>query len=294
MDNVAPFFSIIIPTYNHAHFIGRCLDSIIDQTYQNWEAIVVNNFSEDNTIEIVEGYKDTRIRLINNLNGGVIAVSRNKGISEAKGDWICFLDSDDWWYSNKLEVSMKYLEESDLIYHNLEKYYTINNAKGKVYGRELDSRAIVKDLLINSNGIPNSSVVIRKTIVDTVGFISEDKDLIAVEDSDYWLRVAFVSHKFKFINQSLGAYWIGENMSVSEKQIQRETNLFNKYRDILEPMELSTALSNLAFRKSRVYHKLGKFKDAKRDYLLSIKDGKMKVKLKSMLGLVLVFFEVRI
>lgn len=294
MNNLNPLFSIIIPTFNHAHFIGRCLDSIIGQTYQNWEVIVVNNFSEDDTIQIVEGYNDTRIRLINNLNGGVIAISRNKGISEAKGDWICFLDSDDWWYSNKLEVSLKYTEHSDLIYHNLDKHYTLNNVKGKVYGRELDSGSIMKDLLINSNGIPNSSVVIRKAVVDTVGFISEDKDLIAVEDSDYWLRVALISHKFKFINQSLGAYWIGENMSVSEKQIQRETNLFNKYKDILEPIEFSIAVSNLAFRKSRIYHKLGKFKEAKRYYILSIKDGKMKVKLKSIFGLALVFFEVRI
>lgn len=293
MNNPTPFFSIIIPTYNHAHLIGRCIDSLLKQTYQNWEAIIVNNFSEDNTIEIVESYKDTRIRLINNLNNGVIAVSRNKGISESKGDWICFLDSDDWWYPNKLELSLPYLINYDIVYHNLDKYVNVNKSKGKIYGRELKDD-ITKDLLINGNGIPNSSVVIRKEIVDAVGFISEDKDLIAVEDSDYWIRVALVSHKFKFIDQSLGAYWIGENTSVSEKQIQRETNLFNKYRDILDPIELSKALSNLAFRKSRVYHKLGRFKDAKREYFLSIKDGEMKVKIKSILGLVFVFFDVRI
>ncbi len=294
MNNLKPLFSIIIPTFNHAHFIGRCLDSVLSQTYQNWEAIVVNNFSTDNTVEIVESYNDSRIKLVNNANGGIIAVSRNKGISESKGDWICFLDSDDWWYSNKLEVSLKYIDKSDLIYHNLDKYFTLNNAKGKVYGRELHSGSILKDLLINSNGIPNSSVVIRREVVEAVGFISEDKDLIAVEDSDYWLRVAIISNKFKFINQSLGAYWIGENMSVSEKQIQRETNLFDKYKHILEPIELSIALSNLAFRKSRIYHKLGKFKEAKSYYLLSIKNSELKVKLKAIYGLCLVFFEVRI
>jgi glycosyltransferase involved in cell wall biosynthesis len=293
MSNSAPFFSIIIPTYNHAHFIGRCLDSVLQQTYQNWEAIVVNNFSEDNTIEMVEGYNDPRIRLINNANGGVIAVSRNKGISEAKGDWVCFLDSDDWWYPNKLEVSLPYLNDCDLIYHNLDKYYSVDKAKGKVYGRELNAD-VAKDLLVNSNGIPNSSVVIRKTIVDAIGFITEDKGLIAVEDSDYWLRAAFVTNKFKFINHSLGAYWIGVNMSVSEKQIVRENNLFNKYNYLLDATELLVALSNLALRKARVFHKLGKFREAKSEYMISVKLQVPSIKFKSIIGIVACTLNIKI
>lgn len=290
-SNIPPFFSIIIPTYNHAHFIKRCLDSLLNQSHQNWEAIVVNNFSEDNTIEIVEGYDDPRIRLINNANRGIIAVSRNKGISEAKGDWICFLDSDDWWYFDKLKVSSAYLNDYDLIYHNLDKYYSINKSYGKAYGRELHGEK-VKDLLINSNGIPNSSVIIRKTIVDTIGFISEDIDLIAVEDSDYWIRAAFVTSKFKFINKSLGAYWIGANMSVSEKQIVREDSLFNKYKYLLDESELSKASCNLAFRKARVFHKIGKFKEAKEEYLTSVTINNLSVKIKSVIGIVFCFFKI--
>ena len=290
-NNIPPFFSIIIPTYNHAHFIKRCLDSLLNQTHQNWEAIVVNNFSEDNTIEIVEGYDDPRIRLINNANRGIIAVSRNKGISEAKGDWICFLDSDDWWYFDKLKISSAYLNDYDLIYHNLDKYYSINKSYGKAYGRELHGEK-VKDLLINSNGIPNSSVIIRKTIVDTIGFISEDIDLIAVEDSDYWIRSAFVTNKFKFINKSLGAYWIGANMSVSEKQIVREDSLFNKYKYLLDELELSKASCNLAFRKARVFHKIGKFKEAKEEYLISVTINSLSVKIKSVIGIVFCFFKI--
>lgn len=291
MNNTLPFFSIVIPTYNHAHFIKRCLDSVLEQSHQNWEAIVVNNFSEDNTIEIVEGYNDPRIRLINNANGGIIAVSRNKGISEAKGNWICFLDSDDWWYFNKLEVSLAYLTDYDLIYHNLDKYYSMNQSNGKAYGRELHGK-IEKDLLINSNGIPNSSAIIRKTIVDTIGFISEDIDLIAVEDSDYWIRAAFVTNRFKFINQSLGAYWIGENMSVSEKQIIREDSLFNKYKYLLDESQLSTASCNLAFRKARVLHKIGKFREAKGEYLTSVAISNLSVKVKSVIGIVFCFFKI--
>ena len=293
MDNrKIPLFSIIIPTYNHAHFLTRCLDSVLNQTYQNWEAIVVNNFSEDNTIEIVAGYDDPRIRLINNANRGIIAVSRNKGISAAKGDWICFLDSDDWWYFDKLKVSAAYLNDYDVIYHNLNKYQSINKSFGKVYGRQLYGEK-VKDLLINSNGIPNSSVVIRKTIVDAIGIISEDIDLIAVEDSDYWLRAAMVTNKFKFINKSLGAYWIGINMSVSEKQIVREDCLFNKYKYLLDESELSKASRNLALRKARVLHKLGKYKEAKEMYLRSCTINYLSVKMKSVIGVIFCILRIK-
>ncbi len=284
MNNLRPLFSIIIPTYNHAHFIKRCLDSVLNQSFQNWEVIVVNNFSEDNTIEIVEGYNNPRIRLINNANRGIIAVSRNKGISEAKGYWICFLDSDDWWYPNKLDASLPYLIDYDLVYHNLDKYYSVNKSKGKVYGRELYGD-LAKDLLINSNGIPNSSVIIRKTIVDVIGFISEDKKLIAVEDSDYWLRATFATNKFKFIDKSLGAYWIGGNISVSEKQIIRENNLFNKYKYLLNEEEIKYAHFIRSLSKARILHKLGKFNEAKKEYQISLGQNKFSNKFKSIIGI---------
>lgn len=286
MDNTAPFFSIVIPTYNHAHFMKRCLDGLINQTYDNWEAIVINNFSEDNTIEIVEGYNDPRIRLINNANGGIIAVSRNKGISEAKGDWICFLDSDDWWYPNKLETSLKYLENCDLLYHNLDKYFSVKSNKGVIRGRTL-TRDIAKDLLINGFCIPNSSVIVRKNIVDMIGKINEDKRFIAIEDSDYWMRISKITNHFKFIDLSLGAYWIGENMSISPKQIDREIHLFNQYKGLLNSTELNQALKSLSIRKGRIYHQLGNFKDAKNEYLISLHHPLVVVKIKSILGYIL-------
>lgn len=286
MDNTAPFFSIVIPTYNHAHFMKRCLDSLVNQTYQNWEAIVVNNFSEDNTVEIVEGYIDPRIRLINNANGGVIAVSRNKGISEAKGDWICFLDSDDWWYPNKLEESLKYIKNYDLIYHNLDKQFSVKSNKGVVNGRAL-KKNIAKDLLVNGFCIPNSSVIVSKKIVDIVGKINEDKRFVAIEDSDYWMRISTITNRFKFIDLSLGSYWIGENMSISPKQIDREIHLFNQYKGLLNSTELNQALKALSIRKARIYHQLGNFNYAKNEYLISLHHPSIGVKIKSILGYVL-------
>ena len=114
-------FSIIIPTYNRGNEIGRCLSSVINQTYYNWEAIVVDNYSSDNTEEIVKNLNDNRIRYYENHNYGIIAVSRNFGIERANGDWICFLDSDDSWLYNKLENLLPYVCTHDLIYHGFFK-----------------------------------------------------------------------------------------------------------------------------------------------------------------------------
>ena len=117
MDTI-PVVSVIIPTYNRASDLKRALNSVQEQTFVNWEALVVDNNSEDNTDEIVIGFNDPRIKLFKINNDGVIAASRNKGIKEASGEYIAFLDSDDWWAPNKLELSVAALKAgSDIVYH---------------------------------------------------------------------------------------------------------------------------------------------------------------------------------
>jgi len=101
-----PLVSVVIPTYNHALFLERALRSVIDQTYSNWEAIVIDNHSNDNTDEVVASFIDKRIKLLKIHNHGSIAKSRNLGINTAKGKWIAFLDSDDLWYKEKLALSI--------------------------------------------------------------------------------------------------------------------------------------------------------------------------------------------
>lgn len=292
MHNSNDLFSIIIPTYNHANYIRRCLDSLLIQTFSNWEAIVVNNFSEDNTIEIVKGYKDPRIQIISIANGGVIAVSRNKGISEAKGNWICFLDSDDWWYPNKLEVSLQYLSDYDLIHHDLDIYSKEGKSNRIAKGRILNDN-IAKDLIVNGNGLVNSSVVLRKDIVDQLGNITEDKELIAVEDYDYWIRTAKITNRFKYINQSFGAYWVGENISNSKKQIDRAKRLLEKYMPLLSPTEQDNAISNYHFIAGRMYHSLSLFSEAKASYLKALRLRNSIRNVKAIFGLFMCQFKIK-
>ena len=98
-----PTVCVIVPTYNHAPLLKKALESLIAQTFTDWEVVVINNFSGDDTIQIVESFNDSRIRITNFRNSGVIAASRNEGLRLAKGKYIAFLDSDDLWYPNKLQ-----------------------------------------------------------------------------------------------------------------------------------------------------------------------------------------------
>ena len=167
-SKLSPFVSIVIPTYNHANFLGKALESVITQTFTNWEAIVVDNQSTDHTSQVISKFNDHRIKYIKISNYGIIAKSRNLGINVAKGEWIAFLDSDDWWTKDKLEICLKNIDHNDLVYHDLEiKYYKSKNFlnKKKIIGRQLN-KPILNNLLIDTikkgTAIGNSSVVVRK------------------------------------------------------------------------------------------------------------------------------------
>ena len=249
---ISPSISIVIPTFNHGHLIKKCLQSIIDQEYQDWEAIVVNNYSTDNTIEIVESLVDKRIRIINFHNNGVIAAARNKGIREAKGDWIAFLDSDDWWYPTKLTEIAKIQKEHDVIYHNLDGY----NPSGKsfrVYKGRYHIKPIFEDLLTKGNQILNSSVVIRKEIIEKVDYLSENPNLFAIEDFDLWLRVSKLTERFHYLNKSLGAYWVGDtNYSQADrKSIERMKFLYTKHLSSLPKKSKKSAQAILNYIVTR-------------------------------------------
>ena len=106
--------SIITPSYNTARFIGETIQSVINQTYTNWEMIIVDDCSTDNTDEVVKPYLvDARIRYLKNPKNSGAAVSRNYALREAKGRWIAFLDSDDLWYPEKLEKQIAFMKKNN-------------------------------------------------------------------------------------------------------------------------------------------------------------------------------------
>ncbi len=127
-----PLVSIVMPTYNASNFVCKSIASIMAQTYTHWELYVVDDCSTDNTAHIIQDYiaQDSRIKLIENVINSGAAISRNRAIEEAKGDYIAFCDSDDCWDANKLAVQVAFMEKegSLMSYHN----YRVINLKGDV------------------------------------------------------------------------------------------------------------------------------------------------------------------
>ena len=245
--------SIIIPTFNRARELNRAIESVINQTYKNWELIIIDNNSSDNTDEVVSKFNDSRILLFKINNNGVIAKSRNLGIKKASGSFIAFLDSDDWWLPKKIEISLKYLEKgADIVYHDLfiaKKGALKNNRKAKT--RSLFS-PIFNDLLVNGNALNTSSVVLQKNIFEDVKLFSEEKKLIAIEDFDAWLKLSTITEKFVRIPQALGYYSVGiDNTSNPKKTLETIEIFLYRNKKKIDSLNLRNKISWIYYAKGR-------------------------------------------
>lgn len=244
-------YSIIVPTFNSAAFIAKCLQSLVDQVYSNWEAIVIDNSSIDNTIEIVNSFGDSRIKLCSINNEGIIAKSRNLGLDVAVGDWICFLDSDDWWCNHKLLVCNKYsFCSTAFLYHDLR---LVRNKYRLLQRDVMKSRSLHEnrlfDLLSGENPIKTSSVCFSKSILGENRF-NESPMLVGVEDFDFWIRL-LLNEKVKpiYIRKTLGFYLLGHNFSSNRKQLDQERHLYSLYIDMFSRKERREILKLLFYHK---------------------------------------------
>lgn len=115
--------SVIMPSWNTAEYIGASIQSVLNQTYSNWELLIVDDCSSDNTDEVVKSFQDKRIVYFKNEKNSGAALTRNRALREAKGEWIAFLDSDDLWASQKLEHQISFMKENGYVfsYHEYEK-----------------------------------------------------------------------------------------------------------------------------------------------------------------------------
>ena len=210
MNPIKPDVTVVIPTFNDAYRLEEALDSLIQQTFWNWEAFIVNNISTDHTEEVVNSYRDKRITLENFANHGIIAASRNLGIKLARAPMIAFLDSDDKWYPKKLEICLSKIEKGyDIVCHS-ERWYNERGLDRKIdYGPVVASN--YKNLLFKGNCLSTSAVVVRRDLLKGVGGFSEDKNFVTAEDYDLWLKISAFGAKFGFINDVLGFYRLHQN-----------------------------------------------------------------------------------
>ncbi len=219
MSTTQPLVSIIIPTFNRSDLLKECLDAVVAQTFKDFEVLIINNFSTDDTLDVIATYKDARFNVINFKNNGIIGAARNQGIKLAKGKYISFLDSDDCWHKNKLEECIKIFQSAspDVICH-AEIWHDGVNPHAQTYGPS--ERATYDSLLFKGNCLSTSATMVtREALAKTKGF-DENPELVTVEDYDLWMALAKNGAKFYFIDEPLGMFRI-HSRNESEKSIER-------------------------------------------------------------------------
>jgi glycosyltransferase involved in cell wall biosynthesis len=264
-----PLVSVVIPTYNRARDLERCLGSVLRQTWSDFEVIVVDNHSTDDTEAVIAGFADPRIVMVRIHNNGIVAKSRNLGIQRASGEFIAFLDSDDWWKPRKLEYSMQPLTAgADVAFHDL---HLVTSARQRLFLRNVRSwnvtPPILRDLLLNDNALPQSSVVIRRSLLLAVGGMTEEAVMVAMEDYDCWLRVATLTDKFVRVDRTLGFYWAGGGNITTDVRTVELLNLFEqRYSRQLLAAGASETPWWITFARGRAYYRLGERGMARRHF----------------------------
>ena len=226
--------SIIIATYNHAKFIEQTIDSVLSQSYYNFELIIVDDGSTDNTNQVVGKYEDSRIKYILIDHSGRPATPRNEGISISKGKYIAFLDSDDLWMPDFLEKSLQYFNIDKNIGVVTSKLYFINSNSDITYNTFHDSIADNEifgfDKLFFQNVVNLSAAIVRRECLEKTGNFNESNKFRGVEDYHLWLRISS-EYKIYFLSQVLGYYRKHEE-GISTNINQQLANKYNTLIDI--------------------------------------------------------------
>lgn len=244
--------SVVIPSYNHGRFIGRALEHLKAQTYEKWEAIVVDNYSDDGTDSVLEHQASPKIRVVKIRNGGIIAKSRNRGISEARGEWIAFLDSDDWWTPDKLRSCLTDADHIDLVYHRLRavREDQVTSRRAIMPSRSLRAPAW-KDLVLRGNPIANSSVLVRASVMQSIGGLREERALVAAEDFNAWIRIARSTARLRYVRDVLGSYLEHDGASSLRDMSAAYAAATAEFIDLLSPAERRRVAARIAYIAGR-------------------------------------------
>lgn len=291
-----PLVSIIINCLNCEKYLNKAIKSVLDQTYNNWEIIFLDNNSKKLIKNLLNEYKDSRIKYFKNNKTTSLFEARNIAISKTNGDFIAFLDSDDFWVKDKIksQISIFNDKEVNLIY---SKAWVIeeNNNKRINIRKKLPSGYILDDLLLNENFICFSSIMIRKESLN----LSKDIFNSSFEvsgDYDFLLRFAYKNY-FYCINEPLVFYRIHEN-NLSKLGYTKLLNENYKIYDqllsdgnISKNKNLNFFYQNILFIEGRYYAIYGEKKEAFKKMLI-MNIGIKKIKLFALIFFPNIFYRI--
>lgn len=225
--------SVIIPTWNSRTTILKAILSILSQTMPPFEILVCDDGSTDNTSGIVNSLNNPKVKWIAGKHSGLPAVARNRGIRESKGEWLAFLDSDDWWEKNKLERQLELVKKLK-VKAVCSNAYVVSPHSNKKQGLYFSNKE-VKDVfgfneLLKANFVICSSMLIEKQLVLDCGGFPKEPALKAIEDYALWLRVS-TRTKIAYSNKPLVSYFndpdnsirsVWRNVKLQKKTILKE------------------------------------------------------------------------
>ena len=238
IEREAGLVSIIMPSYNTASFIEETIQSVLNQTYTNWELIIVDDCSTDNTNEVVDTIKDCRIHYLKNEKNSGAAISRNKALREAKGQWIAYLDSDDLWMPEKLEKQIKFMEENGYVF-SYTNYEEIDVDGYKTGVKVTGPKKITKTGMFNYCW-PGCLTVMYDA--NKIGLI-QIEDIKKNNDYAMWLKVCRKADCY-LLDEILGQYRKGRVGSVSTHSIRTMIGWHYKLYREAEDMGILSSLFN--------------------------------------------------
>ena len=215
--------SIIIPMYNRSKYIEECINSVIHQTYKNLEIIIIDDASTDNSVEIVKSINDDRIKIIKLEKNLGASNARNIGIKNAKGKYICFLDSDDYWVLDKLETQVNFIEKNNysFIYASYEYLSPRRRHKAKV------PTSLTYEKLLKNHAIFTSTVMLN------MNYLKKDDiympDIKIGEDYATWYKILKLGITAHGVSKVLSFYRIGEE-SLSANKIKSIYNTWKQFK----------------------------------------------------------------
>lgn len=235
-----PFFSVIISLYNKEEFIENTVKSVLNQTFTDFEIIVVNDGSTDQSEAKVLTFQDTRIKFFNKTNGGVSS-ARNFGIEKSTSNYICFLDADDYWYPDFLNNFYKTISQNSeqKVFSCAIEIQTSKTISPAIYSINSEKNTQLVNYFeasLKQSILFTSAVAIHKTVFEKVGIF--DEKMKTGEDTDLWIRIG-LHYPILFMNSILVRY------NYDEKGLSRQIKDFNKslnYNNFIELEKNNTAL----------------------------------------------------
>lgn len=234
--------SIIITTYNRKELLIETINSILNQTYKNFELLIIDNFSNYDFHSLIDNYKDERIKPYQNHNNGIIAINRNFAINKSQGDFIAFCDDDDIWIPTKLEIQMKIFNKykCDITSSNIN-LIDINN---KVFfNRRVTSRILFSLISLNFinhkypiiffSYLNNSTIVVKKQIFNEIGLINENEKYAGIEDFDLFYKI-LLRFNLYYTNKKLIYYRIHDSqfsLNNLKREIRSRYNILHSNRN---------------------------------------------------------------